>query len=81
MKKSLLLSILLTLSSLHADTSNMSEQDLVNEFMQLNKQIEAEKQKQLQAKKVTAKKNRELNDIKKLSRTVNKLAKKLGVEN
>ena len=79
--KKLLLPILLILSSLNADNTTMSEEDLINQFMQIEKQIKIEKQKQVQVKKMTAKKTKELEDVKKLSRTVDKLAKKLGVDN
>ena len=74
MKKTLLLSVFLILSLLNADTSNMSEQDLVNEFMKMQEQIK-------EAKSKTDKKRKELEDVKKLGRTVDKLAKKLGVNN
>ena len=74
MKKTLLLSIFLILSPLNADTSHMSEQDLVNEFMKIQEQIK-------EAKSKTDKKRKELEDVKKLGRTVEKLAKKLGVNN
>ena len=73
MKKTLLLTILLTLSPLNADTSNMSEQDMINEIMKMQEQIK-------DAKSKTDKKRKELEDVKKLGRTVDKLAKKLGVE-
>jgi nitrogen fixation/metabolism regulation signal transduction histidine kinase len=52
----------------------MSEQDLVNEFMKMQEQIK-------EAKSKTAKKRQDLEDVKKLGKTVDKLAKKLGVEN
>jgi ParB-like chromosome segregation protein Spo0J len=74
MKKTLLLTIFLALNPLNADTTNMSEQDLVNEFMKMQEQIK-------EAKYKTDKKRKELEDVKKLGRTVDKLAKKLGVDN
>lgn len=74
MKKTLLLSIFLALNPLNADTNNMSEQDLVNEFMKMQEQIK-------EAKSKTDKKRKELEDVKKLGRTVDKLAETLGVDN
>lgn len=73
MKKTLLLSILLTLNPLNADTTNMSEEDMINEIMKMHKEVEQEKTKTANLKKKSK-------EIKQLSKTVDKLAKKLGVD-
>jgi len=80
MQKTLLLSIVILLSPLNADTTNMSEQALINQFMQLEKQIQKEKQRQASARIETDRKRKELEDVRKLGRTVDKLAEKLGVD-
>lgn len=72
--KNLLLPMLLILSSLNADNTTMSEEDMINQIMKIQQEIKEEKEK-------TAKKRQELKNIQKLGKTVDKLAKKLGVNN
>jgi hypothetical protein len=74
MKKTLLLTIFLALNPLNADTTNMSEQEMINEIMKMQQQIKESKERVTRAKAKTE-------AVKKLGRTVDKLAKKLGVDN
>lgn len=74
MKKSLLLTIFLTLNPLNADTTNMSEEDMINEIMKMQEQIKESEERVTRAKAKTE-------AVKKLGRTVDKLVKKLGVDN
>ncbi len=71
--KKLLLPILLILSSLNADTTTMSEEDMINEIIKMEKQIQKSKKRKKEARAKTK-------AIKKLGRTVDKLAKTLGVD-
>lgn len=71
--KNLLLPILLILSSLNADNKNMSEEDMINEIIKMEKQIQKSKKRKAEARAKTE-------AIKKLGRTVDKLAKTLGVD-
>ncbi len=71
--KNLLLPILLILSSLNADNTNMSEEEMIKQIMKMQQQIKESEKRVTRAKAKTE-------AVKKLGRTVDKLAKKLGVD-
>ena len=73
MKKTLLFIIFLALSPLNADNTNMSEEDMINEIIKMQQQIKDSEKRVAKAKAKTE-------AVKKLGRTVDKLAKKLGVD-
>lgn len=69
----LLLSFLLSISFLTANEKQKTDEELIAEFMQLEKQIKNKEKKQEEAKRKTR-------EIKKLRKTVDELAKTLGVD-
>lgn len=69
----LLLSLLLSISFITANEKQKTEEELVAEFMQLDKDVKEQK-KQLEKQK------REIKELDKLEKTVNELAETLGVD-
>ena len=76
MKKIFLIVFTIFLSNtfMNANNTNKTDDELIAEFMQLEKQLKEEKIKTKVLKEKTV-------EIKKLSKTVDELAKSLGVEN
>jgi DNA-binding protein H-NS len=76
MKKTLITSlfaIILITNQLNAQEKPKTNEELVAEFMQLDQQVEKEKQKQREAREKTE-------AVQKLGKTVDELAKTLGVD-
>jgi len=73
--KSILLIFIFSISLISAEKNpnSMSEEELLNEIMKMEEDIKVEKEKTTALKKKTK-------DIKKLGETVDKVAKKLGIE-
>ena len=69
----LLLSLLLSISFLTANEKQKTDEELIAEFMQLEKQIK-EQEKELDKHK------KEIKELEKLEKTVDELAKTLGVD-
>ena len=76
---STLLAIIFSTNQASAEDINKTTEELIVEFMKLDQKIEEEKKKQAEARAKTATLKKKSEDIRKLGKTVDELAKKLGI--